>query len=222
MADANPKKQDIHKYDGVDADVLWDRRLCIHVGECGRAKGDLFVGGRDPWCQPDVTAVDDVAEVVARCPSGALTTLRRDGGPAESCDPKNVVVVSSHGPLYLRGDLKIDGAAADMTGVAYRAALCRCGQSSNKPFCDNSHERVGFRDSGAVGEKGDGLATEGGALQARRAANGPLLLSGNFSIAASSGRVAWRGTKAALCRCGNSKNKPFCDGSHKAAGFQAE
>jgi CDGSH-type Zn-finger protein len=54
------------------------------------------------------------------------------------------------------------------------------------------------------------------------APNGPLLLSGNFTIAAASGRRAWRGTKAALCRCGHSNNKPFCDGSHKRVGFQAE
>ena len=52
--------------------------------------------------------------------------------------------------------------------------------------------------------------------------NGPLLVSGNLSIVSGSGRVAWKGTKAALCRCGNSKNKPFCDGAHTAAGFEAD
>jgi CDGSH-type Zn-finger protein len=47
-------------------------------------------------------------------------------------------------------------------------------------------------------------------------------VSGNLSLVAASGRVAWTGTKAALCRCGQSQNKPFCDGSHKAAGFVAD
>lgn len=55
-----------------------------------------------------------------------------------------------------------------------------------------------------------------------KAPNGPLLLEGNLTIIAASGRAAWQGTKCALCRCGASKNKPFCDGAHKAAGFEAD
>ena len=52
--------------------------------------------------------------------------------------------------------------------------------------------------------------------------DGPLIFNGNFAILSSSGREAWRGTRAALCRCGESANKPFCDGSHKAAGFTSD
>jgi CDGSH-type Zn-finger protein len=73
-----------------------------------------------------------------------------------------------------------------------------------------------------VGESGDGFEQGGGKLRVRLAENGPLLLSGNFVIVASSGRIAWQGTEAALCRCGSSGNKPFCDGSHKAVGFKSE
>ena len=96
------------------------------------------------------------------------------------------------------------------------------GQSNNKPFCDNSHERAGFRDSGAVGEIGSNAAETGGPLTIRPTPNGPLLLKGNFAIVSSSGRRAWQGKQAALCRCGGSKNKPFCDGSHKRNGFTSE
>ncbi|HET6417603.1 MAG TPA: CDGSH iron-sulfur domain-containing protein [Polyangiales bacterium] len=209
-------------YDGEEADVQWDGRLCIHVGECGRANNNLFVGGRQPWCQPDRVSVEEVADVVARCPSGALTYTRKDGGPEEVAETENVVSVMYNGPLYLRGELEVDGAADDMTGVRFRAALCRCGQSKSKPFCDNSHEAAGFRDYGAVGESGQGFEAPGGPLKVGRAPNGPLLLNGNFSIVAASGRTAWKGSKAALCRCGQSKNKPFCDGAHKDAGFKAE
>jgi CDGSH-type Zn-finger protein/uncharacterized Fe-S cluster protein YjdI len=210
------------QYDGKEADVFWDGRLCIHIQECGRAKGDLFVGGRKPWCQPDEVEIDNVVAVVERCPSGALTFQVKDGSIEESPDARNVVVVTNNGPLHLRGDLDIQDIAADMPGTRYRASLCRCGQSENKPFCDNSHDDAGFVDHGAVGETGDSLETEGGTLTIRRAPNGPLLLSGNVSIVASSGRVAWQGKGVALCRCGQSNNKPFCDGAHKAAGFEAE
>ena len=210
-----------NKYEGEQADVFWEGALCIHIGECGRSSGDLFVDGREPWCQPDLTTVDDAVDVVERCPSGALTYLRKDGGAAEAASERNVVTVVYNGPLYVRGDLEIAG-GEDSPGVRTRAALCRCGESKNKPFCDNSHEKVSFRDSGAVGSRGDGLESEGGPLESKAAPNGPLIASGNLRITAASGREAWSGTSAALCRCGASANKPFCDGSHKRVGFEAD
>lgn len=209
-------------FPGKEADVTWDGRLCIHIGECGRSDGELFVGGRKPWCQPDLTGVDDVVDVVERCPTGALSYERKDGGPAETASSENTVTIMYNGPLYVKGELEIDGATEDMPGTQFRAALCRCGQSKNKPFCDNAHLEAGFSDYGAVGQKSTESVDAGGKLVVKRAKDGPLLLSGNFKVIAASGRVAFSGTKAALCRCGESKNKPFCDGAHKAAGFQAD
>jgi len=212
----------IKKYPGKDVDVFWDRRLCIHIGECGRAKGALFQSGRDPWCDPNVVDADNAVDVVLRCPTGALTYTQHDGSAQETAPPKNQVFVSNNGPLYITGDLEIDGAAEDMAGVAFRAGLCRCGQSSQKPFCDNAHEKANFVDRGAIGEQGPGNEDEGGKLVIKRAPNGPLLLSGNFELVTPNGRIAWKGKKAALCRCGASKNKPFCDGKHKDIDFEAE
>ncbi len=217
----------VYTYEGSNADVKWHGGLCIHVGECGRAKGDLFVGGRKPWCQPDQAGngMDEVVDVIERCPSGALSYHRKDGGAAESAPEHNTVMVANNGPLYVRGKLKIQEVDLnEMPGVQFRAAMCRCGLSKNKPFCDNSHNDGEFRDHGAVGESGDGATLEnaGGELEIAKAKDGPLLLTGSFSILAGSGRPAWSGKKAALCRCGASENKPFCDGSHKGAGFTAE
>ncbi|NJK31333.1 MAG: hypothetical protein HC927_02350, partial [Deltaproteobacteria bacterium] len=67
----------IKRYPGEKADVCWDSRLCIHVGECGRAANELFEGGRDPWCRPDLVAIEEVVDVVRRCPTGALTYERK-------------------------------------------------------------------------------------------------------------------------------------------------
>ncbi|HYN78080.1 MAG TPA: CDGSH iron-sulfur domain-containing protein [Lamprocystis sp. (in: g-proteobacteria)] len=207
-------------YPGAAINVQWDGRLCIHVGECGNAAGDLFVGGREPWCIPDQCSKAEVREIIERCPSGALTYQDQDGSP-ELAPAENSVTVAYNGPLYAHGELAIAGAPADMPGLRYRAALCRCGQSANKPFCDNSHLQSGFEDFGAVGERGTPLTVAGGPLSIKALPDGPLLVNGNLSIRAASGRLAWEGTQTALCRCGASKNKPFCDGSHKAAGFKS-
>lgn len=210
-----------HTYPGNDVDVEWDGRLCIHIGECGRSEGELFVLGRQPWCQPDVASCDDVAEVVERCPTGALTYRRKDG-ESEQAPDRNRVIVSNNGPLYLTGELEIEGAPEGMPGVRFRAALCRCGLSKNKPFCDNSHEGAGFVDRGAVGEKGPGCDSQGGPLKVSPMKDGPVVINGNMEIVTGSGRVGWSGSKTALCRCGASQNKPFCDGSHRGAGFTSD
>jgi len=213
---------EVTKYPGGSAEVSWHGGLCIHIGECGRAKGDLFVGGRQPWCQPDVASNDEVQDVVMRCPTGALSVKIADGSVPEKANPNNTVNVAYNGPLFVRGQLNIEGAPSNAPGLKFRAALCRCGQSKNKPFCDNSHDGTGFKDYGAVGETGKPCTEKGGPLTVRAAKDGPLLLNGNVTIVGGSGRNSWNGKQVALCRCGASENKPFCDGSHKKIGFTSD
>jgi len=215
------KKQTVFTYPGEKIAVQWDSCLCIHMGECGYARGELFVGGRDPWCQPDLVSLNETMDIVTRCPSGALSYEVKDGSVREMPAAENTVHVSYNGPLFVRGELDIEGAGDDMPGSKHRAALCRCGLSQNKPFCDNSHTGGKFTDFGAVGEQGEGFKQAGGKLKVTALKDGPLLLEGNLTIVASSGRPAWRGTSTALCRCGQSNNKPFCDGSHVGAGFKS-
>lgn len=52
--------------------------------------------------------------------------------------------------------------------------------------------------------------------------NGPIMVEGNLSVNKMSGENIKDGEKLFLCRCGHSANKPFCDGSHKKANFEAE
>jgi len=215
-------EQEKYTYPGEQASVEWDGRLCIHYGECGRASGDLFVGGRQPWCQPDLSSDAEIRDVLLRCPTGALTANFSDGSVIAADSKDNEVTVTQNGPLYVSGKLNLESAPDDMPGTRFRAALCRCGASRNKPFCDNSHTDAGFTDSGAVGESGTGHLIEAGELTIKPLTDGPVLVNGNLTIFASSGRKAWTGDKAALCRCGESKNKPFCDGSHTGAGFRSD
>jgi CDGSH-type Zn-finger protein len=52
--------------------------------------------------------------------------------------------------------------------------------------------------------------------------NGPYIVEGEFTIMAPSGReIPHEGTRVALCRCGGSQNKPFCDATHSKIGFAA-
>jgi CDGSH-type Zn-finger protein/uncharacterized Fe-S cluster protein YjdI len=217
---ASESKQ--YSYPGSAIDVVWDARLCIHVGECTRARGALFESGRQPWCEPDRAEADTVAAVVERCPTGALTFTRSDDGAAEATPAENTITVANNGPLYVRGELVIEGAPPDAPGLRTRTALCRCGKSANKPFCDNSHEAAQFVDRGPIGDTGEPLEAHGGPLEIRPRPNGPLLIGGNLTMRSGHGLASWTGTRVALCRCGESANKPFCDGTHALVGFMTE
>jgi Iron-binding zinc finger CDGSH type len=78
----------------------------------------------------------------------ALCTIRRlDGGSEEQAAEETTVDPRPDGPLFVRGRLRIVNADGDVIREDTRAALCRCGASENKPFCDGSHLRVGFKTS---------------------------------------------------------------------------
>jgi CDGSH-type Zn-finger protein/uncharacterized Fe-S cluster protein YjdI len=196
--------------------VSFDLQRCIHARECVRGLPEVFDTEKRPWIQPDRSRPDRVAGVVMRCPTGALQFERRDGGAEERVTSKNIVTVAANGPLYVRGDISITDSTGTVVLEDTRIALCRCGESRNKPFCDNSHKQANFRDSGVLGE--NRLAPKPAAdrrkLQIVPAVGGPLILNGEVEIRSADGDTAYCGTKTALCRCGHSANKPFCDGSH--------
>jgi uncharacterized Fe-S cluster protein YjdI/CDGSH-type Zn-finger protein len=136
-------------YRGKDIEVTFDLDLCTHIGECVRRAPAVFELSRRPWVLPDAASGDDVATVVERCPSGALQYRRLDGGREEDAAGTPRLVPIRNGPLLVRGRVEVkreDGSVESLP----RAALCRCGQSANKPFCDNTHLRTGFRAPGEV------------------------------------------------------------------------
>lgn len=200
--------------------------------------------------------------------------------PTVECKP--------NGPYLVKGlsDLRTSGGASLPTEPVI--ALCRCGGSANKPFCDGTHRHNGFsgaRESTAPSEWTDyrapgvtihdnrtlcahaGRCTDGlaavfkygsepwidpagagvaaivetvrqcpsGALKVtldepeapRPAAppavvvtkNGPYAVTGGVALTDTATGQAAPGERYTLCRCGGSKNKPFCDGSHWNNGF---
>jgi CDGSH-type Zn-finger protein len=129
----------------------------------------------------------------------------------------NLIAIREAGPYAVRADMRLDG-----RGGSYRATLCRCGASKNKPYCDGSHHEVNFE---ATGEpktgQADMLAVRNGPLAIDPEVDGPLRVRGNLEITSGTGRVVARVEQARLCRCGGSNNKPFCDGSHARIGFRS-
>jgi len=129
--------------------VHWEPRYCIHTGNCIRHVPEVFNPDAHPWVAVDSATADQIAEAVMKCPTGALSFERLDGGEQEPHPEETTITERPNGPLYVRGHVRITAADGTIIREATRVALCRCGQSENKPFCDLSHRKIGFRTSEA-------------------------------------------------------------------------
>jgi CDGSH-type Zn-finger protein/uncharacterized Fe-S cluster protein YjdI len=198
--------------------IYFEGRRCIHSRHCVLDAPAVFKANTPgEWIYPDQMAAEALVAVALSCPSGAIRFERHDGGAAETAPLVNQLRIRENGPYALHAPLTVAG-----QDDGYRATLCRCGRSNNKPWCDGSHVAAGFAASGEPPSGAvDPLAVRDGPLAVTPLRNGPLQVHGNLEICAGTGRTVARVTEARLCRCGQSTHKPFCDGSHVAAGFEA-
>lgn len=149
---ADPADDRVADFPGTEITVHFNEQQCSGAGECARGLPSVFRHGDvvrlvlgKPWIQPDRAEADQVIEVIRRCPSGALRYTRgAETGPDDRDAP--AIRIRKNGPYEVRGEipLRTDFWPAGASRQIY--ALCRCGASKNKPFCDGSHRRAGFRD----------------------------------------------------------------------------
>ena len=208
------------RYEGERIAITFDRARCIHAEECVRGLRSVFDTGRRPWIDASAAPAARIAEVVMRCPSGALRFERLDGGAEEPVPVRNTLTVEPNGPLHVRGELEIETPQGVVHGT--RATLCRCGASRARPFCDGSHRAAGFSHDGGfvLGKPIEPPPSDSdGPLRVRPSSRGPLLLSGVLEIRSADRSTHARIQHPALCRCGHSGLKPFCDGTHHEVGF---
>jgi len=145
-----PDRQD--SYPGPDVTILDNRGLCQHSGFCSDRLPGVFRAGQEPFVAPGGGRLDEIIHAVRDCPSGALglhgQAARELAGPHGR---RPGIEVTRDGPYRLTGGVTV--VAADGTPVPRNqgaspehCALCRCGQSQNKPFCSGMHWYVDFRD----------------------------------------------------------------------------
>ena len=124
-----------------------NRSLCAHAGRCTDGLSSVFKYKQEPWIDSAAGAVDEIIEVIRRCPSGALSfTLDGADEKDPSCTPS--ISVTKNGPYAVTGGVQLLAQSWGEGASSERYTLCRCGASRNKPFCDGSHWGVGFKDGG--------------------------------------------------------------------------
>jgi uncharacterized Fe-S cluster protein YjdI len=126
-------------YEAEAITVEWRATRCIHAAHCLRTAPAVFDAAARPWIDLDGADPDVVAEAVRSCPTGALRYRAESLPPDDGSDTPVEISAQPGGPLYIRGQVRItDHEDVELT-TEPRIALCRCGRSQNKPYCDNSH-----------------------------------------------------------------------------------
>ena len=203
---------------GKEVVVYFEAQRCIHSRHCVLDRPDVFVPNvQGEWIHPDRASPAELLELAHNCPSGAIRCEDADGSALESAPRVNTVRIRENGPLAVRAAIVMQGRAE-----GFRLTLCRCGASTHKPYCDGSHAAINFVASGeVVAVESKPLAQRGAPLTIEPTPDGPLHVTGNLEVVTGTGKTVNRVTETWLCRCGQSKKKPYCDGSHRGARFRS-
>jgi len=133
---------------------------------------------------------------------------------------KSCINVFDDGPLGVEELKSLTNSNGDELEIKKRIALCRCGASQSKPFCDGTHKKIGF--SSKIPKSENDIEAEDGSSAIRVFVNGPYEVSGDIALNIYDEMGLSSDDPYYLCRCGASENKPFCDGSHKRMNFSDE
>jgi len=138
-------EEKVYQYENERLTVSWNLKQCIHSEKCWRGLPQAFNPNEKPWIQLEDLPTDNIITQIKKCPSGALGYKLK--GEEKMDDKRNdaEITIIKKGPMMFSGKVKItnhDGSEVEKA----KAAFCRCGASSNKPFCDGSHKGVDFDD----------------------------------------------------------------------------
>ena len=139
------EREIVKKYKKNELTVVWKPKLCIHSAICVKELPNVYDPKAKPWITPENASVAELKAQIAKCPSGALSyELENQIENNETIAMETKIEMRKNGPLLVHGNLEV----TDTTGKTEKkeriTAFCRCGASSNKPYCDGTHNSVGF------------------------------------------------------------------------------
>ncbi len=150
MSDQQKSKE----YSNGEITVVWKPGLCIHSAKCVEALPNVYHPNDKPWIQPENASAEALQQQIATCPSGALSYYLKGEDPSQARQTSALapsstgglveVEVMSNGPLMIYGTIRVKGKDGKEEVQENSCALCRCGASSKKPYCDGSHKQLDF------------------------------------------------------------------------------
>lgn len=186
----------------------------------GNEVSSTFVAYMDDSAKPAEPAAPERLSTSAKALDRWFRERLKQQGQPRLLEIPNEALVTSAGPLNLTGNITLVNEDGSIT-YANHVNLCRCGASKDKPLCDGQHLDAEFLHSGRIQEVSDTLHSERPCkITISAIKNGPLTFRGRLRLHNHLGQECVK-QRGALCRCGHSANKPFCDGSHEKVGFRS-
>jgi uncharacterized Fe-S cluster protein YjdI len=134
------------EYMNGEITVVWQPEVCIHSTLCWKGLFSVFNPKQRPWVNMEGASTDAIVEQVKKCPSGALSYYENSSKEGQTeISSESIVEIAQDGPLLVYGNLSIKDAEGNVTKKHKVTAFCRCGASSNKPYCDGTHRKIGFK-----------------------------------------------------------------------------
>jgi uncharacterized Fe-S cluster protein YjdI len=147
------------EYTNGEITVFWKPDTCIHATTCFMKLRKVFDPTKRPWVNMQGASTEEIIGIVDQCPTDALTwKYNRDLTANEKKElaaepageemvplPVTEITLIENGPALIKGKFRMKNMAGEVIETAPQIAICRCGASLNKPFCDGSHHTSGFR-----------------------------------------------------------------------------
>jgi uncharacterized Fe-S cluster protein YjdI len=140
------EKEIIKEYTNNEVTVVWKPKSCIHSSECVKALPKVYRPEEKPWIQIEHATTDELKVQIRKCPSGALSFYMNGEENKEEEALETKVEVLKNGPLLVYGTLRVKDKDGQEEIKNKTTAFCRCGASSNKPYCDGTHTKISFND----------------------------------------------------------------------------
>lgn len=132
------------EYQNGDTTVVWKPDLCYHSKNCVNSLPSVFDPVRKPWIAAENATEKELRNAIEKCPSGALS-YRVKGAQENRNNMAVIIEPLKNGPVVIKGKLSLKLANGKQDLEQETIALCRCGASSKKPFCDGSHLNIDFK-----------------------------------------------------------------------------
>ncbi len=140
------EREIVKEYSNGELTVVWKPKKCIHSGICVKTLPEVYDPQAKPWIKAENASTDALKSQIDQCPSGALTYyIKGESSKEQNTVSATKAEVIPDGPLLVQGLLEVKLTDGSIESKKRSTAFCRCGASETKPYCDGTHNTIGFK-----------------------------------------------------------------------------